>query len=208
MFCPVCNREMPMEHKTGWSEPVEVTYTDGRTEMLELQDWSVFRCQGCHSPVVISRWDGDDIEVVYPKPKLSDLTNTAVLPAMVREDLTEAERCYHSKLNNAFGAMARRVVHSVCTDKGASGHDLYTQIEYLVRGGVFSADVAQRAHAIRTLGRNGTHPEWEPVTPSMTHEGMRLLHWFVRTVYAVDVPQVPAWASNSKKRQISPPAQS
>lgn len=47
-------------------------------------------------------------------------------------DLLEADRCFHSKLYNAFGALARRVVHSICADKGAyEARDLYIQIEDL-----------------------------------------------------------------------------
>lgn len=193
---------MPCESKAQWSVPVEVTFSSGVTDELELLEWYVFMCQACLTPVVLSSWDGEELEVKFPSPDPSELTKIANIPDQVRDDLIEAESCYHANLPNAFGAMARRVIHSICEDKGAFDQNLFDQITALVGNGIFSQEIGERAHALRTLGRNAAHPEWEPVTQEMAREGIELLYWLVRTVYGhSNPPPVPQWADLGRRRR-------
>lgn len=144
--------------------------------------------------------DGDPVMVVYPLPPFTDLVNEVrLVPDLVRKDLLEADRCYHNKLFNAFGAMARRVVHSMCAAQGAyAAPNLHQQIEDIKNRNLVSSRVADYMHALRTMGRNGAHPEWEAVTEEMAEKGMKILLWLIKEVYEIDLPQVPVFAKDRR----------
>lgn len=61
--------------------------------------------------------------------------------------------------------------------------DLYDQAEDLAANHKLNSDENRAAHEIRTLGRNGAHPEWEPVTEQMATIGWALLVWLCKHVY-------------------------
>jgi tetratricopeptide (TPR) repeat protein len=77
------------------------------------------------------------------------------LPSLVRDDLIETQVCLQNQCWNAFGAMARRTVHSICADLGCAKGDLNDQIEDLATNLKLNTDESRTAHEIRTLGRNG-----------------------------------------------------
>lgn len=125
------------------------------------------------------------------------------LPPDVHSDWLEAKTCRESGCWNAFGALARRVVHSICADLGSSKGDLFDQIEELHRDSRLSADEAAVAHELRTLGRNGVHPEWEPVSENMTAQGWGLLSWLIGRLYDPP-PSSPQWGATTKRRYAQP----
>jgi tetratricopeptide (TPR) repeat protein len=121
------------------------------------------------------------------------------LPSLVRDDLIETQVCLQNQCWNAFGAMARRTVHSICADLGCGNGDLYAQIEDLAANHKLNSDECRTAHEIRTLGRNGAHPEWEPVTEQMATIGWGLLVWLCKHVYE-QPPASPNWSSTTGRR--------
>jgi tetratricopeptide (TPR) repeat protein len=121
------------------------------------------------------------------------------LPSLVRDDLIETQVCLQYQCWNAFGAMARRTVHSICADLGCGKGDLYDQIEDLGASHKLNPDESRTAHEIRTLGRNGAHPEWEPVTEQMATIGWGLLVWLCKHLYE-QPPASPNWSSTTERR--------
>jgi tetratricopeptide (TPR) repeat protein len=121
------------------------------------------------------------------------------LPPLVRDDLIETQVCLQNKCWNAFGAMARRTVHSICADLGCAKGDLKDQIEDLAANHKLKTDESQTSHEIRTLGRNGAHPEWEPVTEQMATIGWGLLIWLCKRLYE-QPPASPNWSSTTGRR--------
>lgn len=183
---------------------------DGSYEGAWVQSacFSFYQCPKCTSPIV-TVWaeefsDGDPVRVVYPLPPFMDLVNEIKsVPSQVRKDLLEADRCYHNKLFNAFGAMARRVVHSVCANKKAfAASNLCQQIDDIRTRNLISSRAAEYMHSLRTMGRNGSHPEWEEITQEMADEGMKMLLWLIKDVYEIDLPQPPTFSE--KKRYELP----
>jgi len=206
--CPTCHTESYANLKG------EYTLKDSGTEFdRDYDDWyevgwcRLYECPKCREPIVELLDERNETGVafqgvVWPLPQVTELVWDTALPLLVRADLREADRSYHAKLYNAFGAMARRVVHSICADKGAyENKDLHNQIEDVLRRNLVSAEVAQRMQVLRTLGRNGAHPEWENVSQEQAEKGMELLLWIVREVYRVGVPELPAW-QHKKRYQL------
>ncbi|HIA52404.1 MAG TPA: DUF4145 domain-containing protein [Candidatus Melainabacteria bacterium] len=121
------------------------------------------------------------------------------LPSNVRDDVIESQACLQNKCWNAFGAMARRTVHSICADLGCSKGDLKDQIDELCALNRLKLEEANSAHEIRTLGRNGAHPEWEPVTEEMATSGWGLLIWLCKRLYE-QPPASPNWSTTTTRR--------
>lgn len=188
----------------------EVPYDDGSLDgaTVPYAYFHFCQCPKCTSPIV-TVWaesfpDNDPSLVVYPLPPFTELVNeVSKVPQDVRKDLLQADRCYHNKLFNAFGAMARRVVHSICAAKGAyEAPNLHQQIEDIEKRNLITGKVASYMHSLRTMGRNGAHPEWEEVTPEMAEKGMKILLWLVKEVYEIDFPELPVFAKD--KRYVQP----
>jgi hypothetical protein len=138
--------------------------------------------------------------IVVSLPPVSSLaTDEEHIPELVRDDIREADRCYHNQLFNAFGAMARRVVHSICADKEAYEHNsLEVQINDLLTRSLITQEVSDRMHLLRKLGRNGAHPEWEIVSSEMAKTGWETMLWLVSEVYKTSVPELPDWPSTKR----------
>jgi hypothetical protein len=153
------------------------------------------------APWIVEEVDAIAFDSVFPRekhPEVTELLTDERIPPDVRADLNEAECCFQNQLYQAFGAMARRVVHSICADLRAYDGDLHSQISDLETRQRISAGNAETMHAIRTLGRNGAHPEWEKVTQEMATTGIELLIWLVRDLYAT--PDVPDWKGEKRYR--------
>ncbi len=150
---------------------------------------------------------GDPLELqaVYPPPLFTgtnELLNSVRLSEDLRLDLTEASKCLESGFYQAYAAMARRLVQMICIEKGATGTDLCKQINSLKKSGVFSKELAKRAHDIRTLGKLGAHPEWERVDEETAKQSMKSLLWFISSIYSEVPPHVDIEAINKRRHQI------
>lgn len=122
-----------------------------------------------------------------------------ILSPLVRDDLIETQVCLQNQCWNAFGAMARRTVHSICAERGCARGDLRDQIEELAANHTLNIEESRAAHEIRTLGRNGAHPEWEPVTEEMATSGWGLLVWLCKRLYE-PAPANPNWSATTARR--------
>lgn len=130
----------------------------------------------------------------YPAQPLSQLTKLLKrknIPDQVRSDILECGECAKYELYQAFGSMVRRVMHSICADNGALGNNLAEQIESLRANSIFTGEIADRAHEIRSLGRNGAHPEWEPLSENHVQSGLAHIIWITQKVYPEPEPPPP-----------------
>lgn len=201
--CPWCERSTTAKPVFTEEHLQDMDFGDGM--FLEI----VFQCvhESCDR-LFIAQYYGEQAnnfplrldQLVPPRifKDVHELVNNTQIPERVREDLLETNHCHQSKLFQAFGCMVRRVVHSICADKQAVGSDLKRQIDDLFNRGIFTEEIANRAHDLRTLGRHGAHPEWEIVTPEMADIGVAHMIWILQTIYLA--PPDRNWRKSGKRR--------
>lgn len=198
-LCPSC--EKILSHSPIFFEAKTHTNEDG--DEYHGQSVSlVYQCNivECEQLVTVKYYlDPNSIhdeyfEIIssYPAQPLTHLTKLLErknIPDQVRSDILECGECAKYELYQAFGAMVRRVMHSICADKGAQGNDLARQINFLLANSTFTVEVADRAHEIRSLGRNAAHPEWEPLYRNHVESGLAHIIWITQKVYPE--PELP-----------------
>jgi hypothetical protein len=86
-----------------------------------------------------------------PRVNLQLITNEKV-----RADFKEAINCYNNGFYNATMLMARRAIQQEMIDRGASGNNLYQQIEST---GI-SEKLKSLLHKVKNFGNHGAHPDF------------------------------------------------
>lgn len=120
--------------------------------------------------------------VVHQYPILTPTSHDAVQQD-VKSAAIEAEKCLAFGAYNACAVMTRRAIHSLCTDKGAEGRDLFAQLKDLKEKQLITPDLHEWADSLRVLGRDGAHPEFPEVAAEDAEDGVRLLREIVKYVY-------------------------
>lgn len=128
----------------------------------------VYRCDACNDPVFlrfsISRYDtgnhrvlvDEDFEEVEPP---SEQFEFPYLQGEVRSDFEEALSCYSNGNMNAFAAMCRRTVQSMCVDLGAKGKDrVMAQLKDLKDTAEIDEETFLLLSQIIVDGHDGAHP--------------------------------------------------
>ena len=175
----------------------------------------IYSCVGCgRGTYFLSEWWGAERQykainvhhesvpgndVVHQYPVASPASAKGV-PASVRDAAVEAEKCLASGAFNACGTMARRAVHAICADKGATGKDLYAQLADLKDKHVITPDLWEWADELRTAGKVGAHPEWEAMTEEEAGYAVRLLREVLRYVYINPAERAARKLTESKKK--------
>lgn len=113
-----------------------------------------------------------------PIPTTHESVNSDVRAAAVEAQLSLSVRAY-----NACGVMLRRAMHSLCSDKGASGKDLFEQLQDLNEKHTITPALWEWSEELRVLGKHGAHPDWKEVTEDDAEYGMRFLEEIIRYVY-------------------------
>jgi hypothetical protein len=116
----------------------------------------------------------------YPLPITVGIDH---LPSDIAPVVLEAEKCLAVGAPNACGVMCRRAVHVLCQDKGASGKDLFEQLQDLKNRHVITPDLWEWTEELRVAGKHGAHPEWQDVTLADADYAMRFLREVLRYVY-------------------------
>lgn len=198
--CPTCG-SMVDENEIGSMTVVEEVVGDSPEPVCIFE---LHQCEMCTNPVLLKVEPapyGMEDEIVYPPPPRSKIFfYHSEIPNLVKDDLEESDTCFRYRLWNAFAAMARRTVHAVCAEIGVSAGDLHAQIEEVRNAGVFTKDQSDWAHAIRELGRNAAHPEWEIVTEGQAKAAKELLERLIMEVFELGKPRTPEWKGETKKR--------
>jgi len=128
----------------------------------------VYRCDSCNYPIFLKFWVrnydslpnkiflSEDFEEVE-KPK--ETFDFSYLEEKVAKDFREALECYTNLCLNAFAAMCRRTVQSVCSDLGADGKDrVLKQLEDLKGMAAIDDETFIILKQIIIGGHDGAHP--------------------------------------------------
>jgi len=127
-----------------------------------------YRCDACNSPVFlrfsIAKYDvgnhrivlGEEFEVVE-RPREQFEFN--YLTGEVKADFAEALDCYANGSLNAFAAMCRRTVQSMCSDLGAKGKDrVLSQLQDLKATAEIDDETFTSLSQVVVDGHDGAHP--------------------------------------------------
>lgn len=126
-----------------------------------------YRCDSCNDPIFLrfsASYDpangcvsvSDNYEEIERPAETFDFK---YLPSDVGEDFAEALSCYSSRLLNAFAAMCRRTIQSVCIQLGATGSDkIITQLKDLKELAEIEDETFSILKQIIIDGHDGAHP--------------------------------------------------
>lgn len=127
--------------------------------------WLIVRCPThlCQLSFVVYNRLNDQIFEVYPLPNANASDYHTAIPEKVREDLAEADRCFHAHSYRAAVAMNRRAIQQIVLDKiedpAIKKKKLYKQIDELFNVGLITKHLKETAHEIRHFGNFGAHPQ-------------------------------------------------
>lgn len=147
--------------KTRW-ENGQFDY-DGRGQVVgyylfESQNWYIFECPVCHSPILLSQYTFDAVdeaapcEIAFPGVPISSEGVPADIyasyEAAVKVKSTDREVCLLS---------VRRVLEMICRDKGAIDGTLEAMLRDLVSKKVISGTLSDALWIVRKLGNSAAH---------------------------------------------------
>jgi hypothetical protein len=156
--------------------------------------WLICRCPNklCELSFIIYDKLNDRVQAVYPFSTFEADDYHEAIPEKVREDIAEAERCFHAGAYKGSVTMNRRALQRVVLDKidddSKKNKKLWEQINSLFEAGFITKHLADTAHEIRHFGNFGAHPQ-DDLLDSTTREDARLadsLTWdIIRTIYII-----------------------
>lgn len=130
------------------------------------------------------RVEAEQVSDFYPRRVL---TIDPAIPEEIGDDFDEANKCFEVGAKKATVAMCRRTLQNTCVSKGASSNeDLFKQIEGLESKRIINPSLKEVAHAIRTIGNWGAHPQVDPlkdVTLDDAHEIVKFTSEFLDEVF-------------------------
>lgn len=92
---------------------------------------------------------------------------TQYLAGAVLDDFNEALICYANSCWNAFAAMCRRCIQSVCESFGTEGTaKVQAQLRDLQAMGVADEETFAQLHQIMLTGHDGAHPHLPALSPA------------------------------------------
>jgi len=173
-----------------------IPLTEPQYHISEYDDdpWLVVRCPTrlCELSFVIYDRLNDCVRRVYPFPSFDPSDYHKAIPQKIREDLAEADRCYHADAYKAAVTMNRRAVQRIVLDKIKDSEikkkKLWEQIDALFDAGLITKDLKETAHEIRHFGNFGAHPSDDQLDNTTCEDAElvdRLTMDLIRTIYIV-----------------------
>jgi hypothetical protein len=108
------------------------------------------------------RWSiYDDLEI-SPPPLIP--FETQGIPDSVLRFFREAVVCHSVKCYSAAAIMIRRTLEQICSDRGATGSNLFKRIEDLGSKIILPQELREALHELRLLGNDAAHIEAETYT--------------------------------------------
>ncbi|ROH88467.1 DUF4145 domain-containing protein [Pseudomethylobacillus aquaticus] len=160
------------------------------------------QCQGCEAVsfrrvdsnsedyVQISEDEYEHARVVYIFPNPNEgrpkLVDAYLLPDQTARIYAETMKALNAGQPVLCGVGVRALIETVCKDKKAKGHDLYSQINDLVSQGVLTKDGADILHKVRTLGNDAAH-EVKPHSDEQLGLAMDVVEHLLQGVYILPV---------------------
>lgn len=173
-----------------------IPLTEPQYHISEYNDdpWLIVRCPTrlCELSFVICDKLNDCVRRVYPLPSFEPSGYHRAIPEKIREDLAEADRCYHADAYKAAVAMNRRAIQRIILDKIKDQEirkkNLWEQIDVLFNAGLITKDLKETAHEIRHFGNFGAHPRDDQLDNTSWEDAKlvdRLIMDLIRLIYIV-----------------------
>lgn len=121
----------------------------------------ICRCPRQFCAVLFVKYDtlNNRVLKVYPYPNNSASTFDNSIPEKIREDLSEAGRCYSAEAYKGVVVMCRRIMQQIALLNNIKGKDLKSQIDKMLKKGIITKSLHDAAHEIRFFGNFGAHPQ-------------------------------------------------
>lgn len=184
-FCRGCKQQV---------RGIPLTDPQYRTSSMSNNPWLIVRCPTrlCELSFLIYDKLNDRVRRVYPLPSFDPSDYHEAIPEKIREDLAEADRCFHADAYKAAVTMNRRAIQRIVLDKikdpEIKKKKLWAQIDALFEKGFITKDLKETAHEIRHFGNFGAHPS-DDLLDSTTLEDAKIVDRLtidlVRTIYIV-----------------------
>jgi hypothetical protein len=150
------------------------------TEDIMIYGWDneyqIIQCQGCERIMFrLSHMNSEDREHIdgpngleeeylttenyYPNPEKSRiaLSDDHLLPEKLQRIYTETLGALNGTSPILTGIGLRAIIETVCKDQSASGNNLFSQINDLVKQNVLTKDGADILQKLRVLGNDAAH---------------------------------------------------
>lgn len=161
---------------------------------FDNEAWIVCRCPTrlCELSFVIYDKLNDTVRRVYPLPSFEASNYHEAIPEKIREDLAEADRCFHADAYKAAVTMNRRAVQRIVLDKikdpDIAKKKLWEQIDKLFEEGYITKQLKDTAHEIRHFGNFGAHPSDDQLDNTTSEDARivdNLTFDLIRTIYII-----------------------
>jgi hypothetical protein len=127
----------------------------------EQSAWIICKCPTPHCELSFVIYDklNERISTVYPFSTFDSDNYHEAIPKKIREDLAEADRCFHAAAYKAAVTMNRRAIQRLVLDKIKTSEiekkNLWEQIGALFDVGLITKQLLDTAHEIRQFGNFG-----------------------------------------------------
>ena len=160
----------------------------------ENEAWIICKCPSPHCELSFVIYDklNERVRRVYPFSTFDPANYHEAIPEKIREDLAEADRCYHADAYKAAVTMNRRAVQRLVLDRvkvpGIEKKKLWEQIDALFNAGFITKQLKDTAHEIRHFGNFGAHPSDDQLDNTSLEDAERvdrLTMDLIRIIYIV-----------------------
>ena len=167
--------------------------------LLEHENWDIFECPVCHTPVVVSTYVFDaaeelpEISIKFP----NSLIHRDGVPAEIASAFESAVRT--KGIDSAICLLSlRRVLEMICKDKKANGNNLEAKIKNLVDAKVLPEMFDDACWIIRKLGNEAAHADTVNFSDYEAEQVIDFLSIIIEYLYSV-----PSRIAKMKKRLIA-----
>lgn len=194
LLCYYCGNKTLMKKIAGHheKEAMEELFgydSDGNPikEVIHFENqWNLYKCPVCYE-VTLERMNwcdeypdhiGEDI--LHPKIKITSLS----IPVNVKKRFEAALKV--KNLDNEQCIMAiRRVMESICKNKGAQGRDLDSKIIDLSNKGILPPQLGNMGHLLRVLGNKAAHVDDVEFTDEVVEKAIDFISVILDYVYVI-----------------------
>lgn len=152
-----------------------------------------YRCDSCNSPIFL-RFEIEKYELRNGYIEISDEYHEierpqetfeyTYLPTEVEQDFREALTSYSNSCFNAFAAMCRRCVQSICSNLGAKGKDkVLNQLQDLKEMAEIDEETFDVLKQIVIDGHDGAHPHLPSLNPDRANVLLELMKDVLYQIY-------------------------
>lgn len=175
--CPSCMRAVVMHVEAQWEAYDPESGTPER--------WTAAHCPNCKQATLYlqnywSEAGWDEYWQAYP-PQTRRLD--PAVPAALRTDYSEAQRCVDAKCYTAGVIMARRVIEGICVEQGFKVRNLLGSLKEMRDAGVIDARLYDWADVVREVGNEGAHASGKTVSRDDTEEVLKFVEALLDYLY-------------------------